>query len=53
MSQRGVFLYFIYAIYKLSSTLFHDRIFIENNRVTGWLDLHFILHRMGGGADGQ
>ena len=20
---------------------------IRNNRVTGWLDLHFILHRMG------
>ena len=24
-----------------------DKIFLENNRVTGWFDLHFILHRMG------
>ncbi len=25
----------------------HARILVENNRVTGWIDLHFILHRMG------
>lgn len=31
----------------MSGELKHARILVENNRVTGWIDLHFILHRMG------